>query len=215
MEIKVLLADDHKIFNQGLRSLLERQTGMTVAAEAQDGLSAVNLALQHSPQLVFMDISMPVMNGLAAMKKILARLPDTKVVILSMHSDKRFVLGALKAGAKGYLVKESAFEEVLQCIETVLEGRTFLSRTVTDLVVQDYIQTAPAQEDSSLAQMSSREREVLQLLVEGKTTKEIAGLLKVSAKTIEAHRKHIMDKLGIYNLPELTRYAIREGIISL
>jgi len=215
MEIKILIADDHKVFIQGLRIQLESRKEMKVIAEACDGLSAVNLATIHSPQIVILDISMPVMNGLQAMKTILANAPDTKVIILSMHSDKRFVLEALKAGAVGYLLKESAFEEVIQCIKSAMLNQTFLSDKITDIVVKDYIDTAMKCENASSSLISLREQEVLQFLVEGKTTKEIASQLKVSTKTVEAHRTHIMDKLGIYNLPELTKYAIREGIINL
>jgi DNA-binding NarL/FixJ family response regulator len=215
MEIRVLLVDDHKIVREGLRNLLDRRSGIHVVGEASDGISAVSQAEKLSPHVVIMDISMPGMNGLEAMKRIRATNAETKIIILSMHADRRFVLETLKSGALGYLLKDSAFEELAQCITSVMMNQAYLSSTITDIVVKDYISSVKSEEDTSSSLFSPREREVLQHLAEGRSTKEIASMLSVSIKTIETHRKHIMDKLDIHNLADLTKYAIREGITSL
>jgi DNA-binding NarL/FixJ family response regulator len=214
MEIKILLADDHKLFRQGLRTLLEKQPDMKIIAEADDGFATVELSGKFSPDVIIMDISMPNMNGIEATRKIISQNPSARIIALSMHSDKRYVIEILKNGALGYLLKDAAFEELVHAIRTVIRNQTYLSSTITSIVIKDFI-GMNKKEDSVFTLLSSREREVLQLLSEGKTTKQIAIQLQVSSKTIETHRKQIMDKLNIYSLAELTKYAIREGITTL
>ncbi len=214
MKIKILLSDDHKLFRQGLRTLLEKQSDMTVTGEADNGISTIELSEKLLPDVILMDISMPDMNGIEATKRIVSNNPAIKIIALSMHSDKRFITEMLKSGASGYLLKDSAFEELSIAIRTVMKNQSYLSSTITDIVIRDYI-NIKNKENSAFTLLSSREREVLQLLSEGKTTKEIALCLQVSNKTIETHRKQIMDKLNIYSMAELTKYAIREGITAL
>jgi len=215
MKTKIILADDHRIIREGLRSLLEKQPDMEVIAEAQDGLTTVSLVQKLRPDIVIMDIGMPEMNGIDATTKITKNQRETQVIALSMHSDRRFVIQMLKAGAAGYLLKDSAFEELVAAIHTVMQGQHCLSQKITDVVVQDYLQNLPKNESTVFTVLSSREREVLQLIAEGKNTKQIASVLNVSTKTIETHRQQIMEKLNIHSIAELTKYAIREGLTSL
>jgi len=215
MRTKIILADDHKIIREGLRSLLEKQTDMEVIAEAHDGLTTVSLVQKLHPDLVIMDIGMPEMNGIDATRKITKDFREVQVIALSMHSDRRFVIQMLKAGAAGYLLKDSAFEELVAAIHTVMQGQHYLSKKITDVVVQDYLQNLPKNESTVFTILSSREREVLQLIAEGKNTKQIASVLNVSIKTIETHRQQVMEKLNIHSIAELTKYAIREGLTSL
>jgi len=216
MSIRILIADDHKIMRIGLRSLIERQTGMEVIAEAQDGRKALQLARELKPDVIIMDIGMPGLNGIEATRQIISENPVVKVVALSMHSDRRFVAGMLEAGAAGYLLKDCAFEELAQAIETVVNGQIYLSSEITGVVIGDYVrQLTTRDEAGAFKTLSAREREVLQLLAEGKTTKQIASLLHVSTKTIETHRSQIMEKLNIHSVAELTKFAIREGLTSL
>jgi len=214
MSLKILLADDHKIVRDGLRSLIEKEPGMRVVAEAEDGRTAVSLAREHTPDVVIMDVSMPGLNGIEATRQIRAEQPDAKIIALSMYSDRRFVTGILGAGASGYLLKDCAFEELIEAIHTVSKGQYYLSPGITGVVVQDYVGKVAA-ELSSSSVLTPREREVLQLLAEGHSTKEIAGALHLSVKTVESHRQKIMQKLNIFNVAGLTRYAIREGLTSL
>lgn len=215
MKTKILLADDHKIVRDGLRSLLYKQSGMEVVGEAEDGRRALQLAAELTPDIVIMDIGMPNLNGMEATRHILDAVQNVKVIALSMHSDKRFVSGMLQAGASGYLLKDCAFEELAQAVETVLGGQIYLSPKITGVVVEDYVQMTTQIETSPLSLLTSREREVLQLFAEGKNTKEIAALLYVSVKTVETHRQRIMKKLNIHNIPDLVKFAIREGLTSL
>ncbi|MCE1246200.1 MAG: response regulator transcription factor [Firmicutes bacterium] len=215
MEIKVLLVDDHLIFIEGLKSMLEKHRDIKVVGEARDGLAAVNMAESLSPDLVIMDISMPILNGIEATRRILANNPDIKIIILSMHSDKRYVSELLKTGALGYLLKDNAFDELSRCIESVMNNTPFLSKTINDIVVGDYIKNVRNNGQVNQSPLSARETEVLKLIAEGNSTKEIASILNLSAKTVESHRKQIMEKLELYNLPDLTKYAIRESIITL
>lgn len=213
--ITILLADDHKIIRDGLRSLIEKQVDMEVVGEAEDGRTAVELTSKLTPDVVVMDIGMPDLNGIEATRQVVSTVQNVKVVALSMHSDKRFVSGMLKAGAVGYLLKDCAFDELTKAIKTVMAGHIYLSHNITGVVVEDYIQMAASTDFSSLSKLTPREREVLQLLAEGKNTKEIAYSLHVSVKTIETHRLRIMNKLDIRTIPDLVKLAIREGLTSL
>lgn len=215
--MRILLADDHQIVREGLRSLLQHHEDMQVIAEARDGRAAVSLAHDLQPDVIVMDIGMPGLNGIEATRQITTREPDAKVVALSMHSDRRFMGEMLKAGAKGYLLKDGAFEELATAIRSVVSNKVYLSPRIADVVVDDYVRRNPNSngDTSAFAKLTPRERETLQLMAEGRATKEIAMDLKVSIKTIETHRRQIMEKLNIHSVAELTKYAIREGLTSL
>jgi len=215
MKTRVLLADDHKIMREGLRSLLAATPGVEVVGEAGDGRTAVQLVLKLMPDVVVMDIGMPDLNGVDATRQIKTRAPRTKVIALSLHSDERFIAGMFKAGASGYLLKDGAFEELAHAIRTVAAGHTYLCPRIARTVVKDYLRDAQTAADSGGHALSDREREVLQLIAEGRNTKEIAGRLDVSVKTIETHRTRIMERLGVHSVAELTKYAVREGLTSL
>jgi DNA-binding NarL/FixJ family response regulator len=214
MTIKIILVDDHKLMREGLRALIENEPNMAVIAEANEGRTAVQLAAKMSPDVVVMDVSMPDLNGIDATRRILAGGARTKVLALSMHVDRRFVTEMLNAGASGYLLKDCAFEELIHAIRTVAGNSTYLSPRITDIVLQDYVHRGPKNEYSALSILTVREREVLQLLAEGRRTKEIASLLGVSVKTIETYRQQIMEKLEIRSIAELTKFAVREGLTS-
>ena len=215
MGIRVLLADDHKIIRQGLRSLLEKQQDIKVVGEAEDGRSAVRLAAETAPDVVIMDITMPDLNGAEATKQILSKSPDIKVVALSMHSDSLFVTEMLKSGAAGYLLKDCAFDELTKAIRTVIDNKNYLSPAISGVVLEDYIQRLSKVGFASPDVLSDREREVLQLMAEGYSTKKIAQKLHISVKTVETHRRQMMGKLDIHTIAELTKYAIRKGLTSL
>ena len=215
MSVRVLLADDHRIVREGLRALLEKEPDMEVVAEADNGRTAVELAREVKPDVILMDLTMPQLNGIEATRKVLAGDKGIKVLALSMHSDKRFVIGVLGAGASGYLLKDCALEELIRAIRTVVADQTYLSPGIAGVVVEDYIQHLPSTDSSTMSALTAREREVLQLIAEGRALKEIAFTLNLSVKTIETHRKQIMKRLGIHSEAELTKYAIREGLTSL
>ena len=215
MAINILLADDHRIVREGLRSLLEAETDMSVVGEADNGRRAIELAEEHGPDVVVMDIGMPELNGIEATRRIIHDHPHTKVVALSMHSDRRFMSEILKAGASGYLLKDGAFDELAGAIRTVMSQKMYLSPRIADVVVEDYVRHLPRSEPSVFAALTPREREVLQLMAEGKATKQAAACLHVSVKTVETHRRQIMTKLDIHSVAELTKYAIREGLTSV
>jgi DNA-binding NarL/FixJ family response regulator len=215
LNIRVLIADDHRLFRDGLRNLLTNQSGLEVVGEATDGPRAVLAVRRLKPDVVLMDIAMPELNGIEATRKILSDHSDVRVIILSMYSDRRFVIEALRAGAVGYVLKDCAIDEVVSAIRTATRNQHYLSRTIADSVIKDYIALIADRPDTAFSILSVREREVLQLLAEGKTTKEIAADLRTSIKTIETHRKNIMDKLDIRSVAELTKYAIREGLTPL
>ena len=215
MKIKVLLADDHQILREGLRAMLEKEYNIEVLGEAADGREALSLIREKTPDVIVMDITMPGLNGVEATRQIRSEFPQIKVVALSMHDDKRFVLNMLKAGASAYLLKDGGFKEVVKAVNAVMANKTYLSPDVTDVVLTDYLKNLNLQEASVFALLSPREREVLQLIAEGKTTLQIADVMHVSAKTIETHRHHIMQKLQISSIAELTKYAIREGLTDI
>jgi two-component system, NarL family, response regulator NreC len=213
--IKILLADDHQIVRDGLRSLLEKQEGVQIVGEADNGRTAVELALELKPDLVIMDVTMPDLNGIEATRIILQASPRCKVIALSMHSDKRYVTRALQAGALGYLLKDCAFDELAKAIQTVLRNRIYLSSEINETVVKEYLKKTERLEQTAYSILTDRERQVVQLIAEGKTTKEIASILKISVKTVETHRQRSMNKLNIESIAGLTRFAIREGLVSL
>ena len=213
--MKILLADDHKLMREGLRILLEKLGGITVVGEAGNGISAVRMARDLEPDLVLMDIAMPDLNGIEATRRIMIESPGVKVIALSMHADKRFVRHMFAAGAAGYVLKGSAFEEVAAAIKKVAAGRIYISPKITDQVLAEYVKQLTKSSAGAESPLSGREREVLQMLAEGKSSRKIAERLHVSVTTVDTHRKHIMDKLGFRTIAELTKYAVREGLTSL
>lgn len=214
MKTTVLLVDDHKIFRDGLRTLIEKE-GMEVVGEAENGRKTLKLVEKLLPNVIIMDVSMPDMNGIEATRKIISSFPEIKVIALSMHSDRRFVLGMLEAGASGYLLKDCAFGELASAIKQVLTGNKYLSPKIADVVVKGYLNKSNESLVSGGSILTSREREVLQLIAEGLTAKEIADHVFLSVKTVETHRRNIMQKLNMRSTVDLTKYAIREGLTSL
>lgn len=214
MTMRILLVDDHPIMRKGLHLLFDQEPDMEVVGEANDGRIALELVRKLLPDIVLMDITMPTLNGTDATRKITADFPNAKVIALSIHSSKRYVADMLKAGASGYILKESLSEELLQAVRTVAEGNIYLCTSITGTVVDDYVTRLINTTGSNLGILTDREREVLQLISEGRSTKQIALDLHVSGKTIEAIRRKIMEKLDIHSVAELTKYAIREGITS-
>jgi two-component system response regulator NreC len=213
--IRILLADDHTIVRDGLRAILERESDMAVIAEAADGRECIRLVESSAPDVVVMDLGMPNMNGMEATRRIVSSNPRIGVVIQSMHQDESYVLGALKAGAKGYLLKDSMRGEVLQAIRAVHQGRSFLTRKVAQMLQEDYVSRLEQRGlEDRYDLLSDREREILQFIAEGRSNKEVANLLNISLTTVETHRGHILQKLDIHSVPELILYAVRKGIIS-
>jgi two-component system response regulator NreC len=215
MRIRIVLADDHKITRQGLINMLKDQRDMEVVGEAENGHGAVKLAKELSPNVVIMDVSMPDLNGISATRRIVAESSKSKVIGLSMHSDKRFVKGMFEAGASGYLLKDCAFEELVQAIQAVASNRVYLSPSIASIMVEEVLKAPSEKETSKVSLLTDREREIVQLLAEGKSTKDIAYRLNLSIKTIESHRRRIMDRLEIQSIAELTKFAIKEGLTSL
>ena len=215
MKNRILLVDDHKIIRQGLRTLIEKQPDLEVIAEAEDGRTAVHLTKELLPNVVIMDVTLPEMNGIEATYRITKACPGIKIIALSMHSDKHFVAEMFRAGASGYLPKDCAFEELIQAINTVLSNRSYISPHLGGAMVKEYGCSPEKVGLSVFTHLTSREREVLQLMAEGKSTKQIACILKISIKTIETHRQHIMLKLNLRCIADLVKYAIREGLASL
>lgn len=214
--IRILLADDHKIVREGIRSLLEKQQGIEVIGEAEDGRKILRLARKLDPDIIVMDITMPKLNGIEATRRLMREFPDTKVIALSMHGDRRFVEEIFQAGASGYLLKDSTFNELIEAISKVMEDRIYLSSEITGIVVKDLVDRLLTEEArSQLDVLTSREREILQLIAEGENTKAIASILNISIKTVETHRQHIIHKLDIDNVAGLTKFAIRHGLTSL
>jgi DNA-binding NarL/FixJ family response regulator len=215
MNIRIIIADDHEIMREGLRNLINKQPGMEVIAEAEDGRMAVELVRELSPDVVIMDIAMPILNGIEATRQIMTESVHTKIIALSMHSDRRFLANMLGAGASGYLLKNCAFKELIYAIQSVMSNQIYLSPAIVSIVIDDYVHHLSSADASNQSVLTPREREVLQLLAEGKTTKEIASCLNVSVTTIDTHRKNIMEKLGYHNIADLIKFAIREGITFL
>ena len=213
--MRILIADDHGIVRQGLKSLIEHQSDMEVIAEAEDGRVAVELAKELCPDVVVMDISMPTLNGMEATRLILKEHKDIKVIALSMHSDKHIVREALEAGASAYVLKSYLFDDLIRALETVAKGRLYLSPRITNVVIDDYIRKSRKSESTAKPKLTSRERQIAQLVAEGKTIKEIARILHISSKTADANRRQIMSKLNMSSVAELTKYAVREGLTTL
>jgi DNA-binding NarL/FixJ family response regulator len=213
--IRILLADDHTVVRKGLRLLLESQPGFTVIADAANGREAVALAQEHRPDVIVMDVAMPTLNGIEAARQILTHQPQTAVVFLSMHADESYVLRALKAGARAYLLKDSAEHDLIDAVKAVSEGKAFFSPAISKMLVEDYMrQMQERKVEDSYELLTTREREVLQLLAEGKNNKDVANILNLSLYTVETHRGNILQKLNLHSGAELILYAIRKGVIS-
>jgi DNA-binding NarL/FixJ family response regulator len=216
MPIRTLLAEDHTLVRSGIRALLEGSKEVTVIGEADQGRQAVVLAQQLRPELVLMDIGMPELNGIEAARQIRAVLPEARVLMLSMYDDQQYVFESLKAGASGYVLKAAAFQELLTAIAAVMGGRNYISPALSDTVMTDYVRRAKGdQKDTELDKLSAREREVLQLIAEGKSSAEVAELLHISVRTVDTHRHNIMSKLEIHSIAGLTKFAIRHGLCVL
>jgi len=215
MAIRILLADDHGLVRAGIRLMIGQQPDMQVVGEAENGRGAVELASKLSPHIVLMDISMPDLNGVDATQQIIALSPPPRVVALSGHTDQRAIVGVLRAGASGYVVKNAPAEELMLAIRTVADGKVYLSPQIAGSVLDDFRRSTPAGSLAGAPALSPREREVLQLMAEGKSTKQIASILNISKKTADNHRAHLMEKLKASSLAELIKYAIREGLTSV
>ena len=213
-EIRVLLGDDHTVLRQGLRKILEDRRDWRVVAEAGNGRDAVREAIEQNPDVAVLDIGMPLLNGIEATRQIVRRAPGVRILILSMHSDQAYVTQAIQAGARGYLLKESAGAELLEAIAAVASGKSYFSPAVAQVVFDDYVKTLSEKGITDpYDALSEREREVLQLVAEGRSSKEIAELLSISPATVETHRAHLLQKLRLHNTVEVVRYATRRGII--
>lgn len=213
--MKILIADDHGMLREGLKSLIEKQVDMEVVGESMDGLMAVEQTKKLSPDVVIMDVSMPNLNGVEATRKILEFDPSIKVIILSMHPNKNIVKESLRAGVSGYVLKSYLFDELLKALEAVKRNEFYLSPRITGIMVDDFMKRKAKGKTEESVKLSPRDRQILQLLAEGKTIKEIARLLHISPKTADANRRRIMNKLELFNIADLTKYAIREGLTSL
>jgi two-component system, NarL family, response regulator NreC len=214
-KIRVLLADDHDVVRKGLRYVLERQPEMEVVGEAGNGREAVKLAEEMTPDVIIMDVAMPQLNGIEATAQIIKRNPRTMVIILSMYSDEGYLVRALTAGAKGYILKDSAESDLVRAVETVATGKPFFSPSIAQTLLEDYLQHLHRKNlQDSYDLLTEREKEVLQLLAEGKSNKEVADLLNLSLYTVETHRSHLMQKLNLHNTAEIVLYAVRKKIIS-
>lgn len=213
--IRVMIVDDHNIVREGIRTLLEKFPGISVVAEADNGRTALELVADAAPAVILMDMSMPGMNGIEATQRLLADHPGVRVLILSMHKDKRYVAQGFQAGARGYLLKDCASTELVKAVRAVAAGEMYVCAGVIGVVIDDYIRRIPESFTHSQAALTPREREVLQLIAEGNNAKNIAFLLKINVKTVDTHRQQVMKKLKMYSIAELTKYAIREGVTSI
>jgi len=213
-KLRILLADDHIVVRTGLRALLERQPNLEVVGESENGRDTVELAASLAPDVVVMDVGMPILNGIEATKTIVTQRPATAVVILSMHADESYVMRALKAGARGYLLKDSAAADLISAIHAVSQNKSFFSPKVSRILAEDYVRVLKQKGAvDSYDLLTNREREILQLVAEGKANKEVATALNISPYTVETHRRHILEKLNLHNPAELILYAVRKGII--
>jgi len=214
-QIRILIADDHVIIRSGLRLLLEQQPDFKVIAEANDGREALQMVSKFHPEVAILDIGMPQLNGIEATRQIVAQEPATQVVILSMHADEGYVLRALKAGAKAYIVKNSAEADLIRAVRSVAEGKSFFSPVISKMLLEDYVRQVREKEvEDSYDLLTPREREVLQLVAEGRSNKDVANILNLSLHTVETHRGNILEKLGLHGIPELILYAVRKGIVQ-
>ena len=214
-KLRILLADDHIVMRSGLRALLDRQPNLEVVGESENGRETIALAASLKPDVVVMDVGMPILNGIEATQTIVTQCPTIAVVILSMHADESYVMRALKAGARGYLLKDSAAADLIGAIQAISQGKSFFSPKVSRILAEDYVRVLKQKGAvDTYDLLTSREREILQLLAEGKANKEVATSLNISPYTVETHRSHILQKLNLHNSAELVLYAVRKGIIS-
>lgn len=213
--VRILLADDHTILRDGIRALLEDEPDMLVVGEAEDGRTAVKLACQLQPDVVLMDIAMPLLNGLEATRQIMQECPQVKVLILTMHENEEYIRQVLASGAMGYILKDAAARELLDAIHAVCHGEPVLSPAITRLVIENYLRWGDLQQEDSSDKLSPREREVLQLIAEGYSSKQIAEILSISIKTVQAHRTNLMSKLDLHDRADLIKYAIQRKIIDI
>ena len=213
--LRIVLADDHTLVRQGVRKILEDQENWMVVAEAQDGRELVKKTLEMQPEMVVVDVAMPLLNGIEATRQILRKLPTTKVLMLSMHADEAYIIQSLEAGARGYLLKDSADSDLVRAVTAVVEGKSFFSPSVAAIMLDDYVKhLAEKGIADRYSSLTEREREVFQLVAEGRTNKEVADLLCISVATAETHRAHILQKLDLHSTAELVLYAVRRGVIS-
>jgi len=215
MGIRVLLADDHRLMREALRSILENELHMDVVALAGNGREAVDMTAEHRPDVVVMDVHMPVLNGIDATREIAAASAETRIIALSMYHDRMYIAEMFRAGAHGYVIKHSAIDELDSAIKTVLTGRRYISGDVTDVVIEDYVRHLEYEPPTPADDLTAKERQVLQLISEGHSTKEIAGLMFVSVSTVETHRRHLMAKLDAHSVADLTKHAIRLGLTKV
>jgi two-component system response regulator NreC len=214
-DIRIVLADDHTLVRQGLRLMLEREIGLKVVGEASNGREAVDAVDRCLPHVIIMDLAMPTLNGIEAARQIHLKHPATSIVVLSMHSDESYVLRALKAGARAYLLKDSADTDLISAVRAVTEGKAFFSPAISRVLVEDYVrQLQQKGVEDSYDLLTSREREILQLIGEGKSNKDVAQMLNLSPYTVETHRSNVMEKLNLHSVPELILYAVRKGVVS-
>ncbi len=212
---RLIIADDHQIVREGLKNLLIKEHDLEIIAEAENGLEAIKLASALEPDIVIMDIGMPDLNGIEATRQIISEYPNIRILALSMHTTPQYITNMFNAGAQAYLLKDCAFDELVDAIRSLARGKRYISPSISDFLPTDFWDTIENKQKKSEGELSEREKQVLQLLTEGNSTKEIGEKLHISAKTVESHRKRIMQKLKLYTIPDLTKYAIRVGLTTL